>query len=185
MINSDYIVYLQTNLSMRGQFVPSFFKFMQQVKEILNHIIEEVLSERPDLFIIEHKVSEGLDINLTIDGDEHINVSDCIDLSRKIEKALDRDEYDFSIKVQSPGADEPLVLPRQYKKHVGRTLKITTSAEEIEGKLVKVENDNIQITWKAREKKPKGKGKVTVKYDKTIPYDDIKKANIKLTFNKN
>ena len=60
-----------------------------------------------------------------------VNISDCIEVSRKIEKSLDRDEFDFSIKVQSPGADEPLVLPRQYKKHVGRKLKIKTLQKKL------------------------------------------------------
>lgn len=156
-----------------------------QAKEILNHTIQDVLSDRPDLFIVKQHISEGLDINLTIDGDALINVSDCIDMSRKIEKALDRDEYDFSIKVQSPGADEPLIFPRQYNKHIGRTLIVKTTTEKIEGKLVKVDDDQIELTWKAREKKLKGKGKMTVNYEKTILYTDIEKANIKLTFNKN
>lgn len=156
-----------------------------QAKEILNHTIQDILSDRPDLFIVQQYISEGLDINLTIDGDKLINVSDCIDLSRKIEKALDRDEYDFSIKVQSPGADEPLIFLRQYNKHIGRTLIVKTATEKIEGKLVKVDNDQIELKWKVREKKPKGKGKMTVNYEKTIAYNDIEKANIKLTFNKN
>ena len=156
-----------------------------EVKETLNHTIDEILSERPDLFVVEQNISSGLDINLIIDGDNLVNISDCMEVSRKIEQALDRDEFDFSIKVQSPGAEQPLVLPRQYKKHVGRTLKIKTSTEKIEAKLVKVENNNIQLTWKTREKKPKGKGKITVQHEKTIPYTDIEKASIKLTFNKN
>ena len=156
-----------------------------QVKEILNHTIQEVLTERPDLFVVEQKISENLDISLTIDGDELVNISDCIDVSRKIEQSLDRDEYDFSIKVQSSGADEPLQLPRQYKKHIGRTLKIKTSTEKFEGKLENVDKENIELAWKTREKKQVGKGKITVHHKKTIPFNDIKKASIKLTFNNN
>ncbi len=155
-----------------------------QVKQILDNTIKDILQERPDLFIVDENVSNGLDINLTIDGDELISVKDCIAVSRKIEQAIDRDEYDFSIKVQSPGADEPLLLPRQYRKHIGRTLKVKTDEDKFEGKLVSVETDFIQIAWKAREKKPKGKGKITVKHDIKIPFENIEKANIKLTFNK-
>jgi ribosome maturation factor RimP len=169
---------------MRGQFVPSFYKFMQ-VKNIINQTIREVIEERPDLFIVNQDISESLDIRITVDGDKLVNISDCIAISRKIENALDRDQYDFSIKVQSPGADEPLQVPRQYHKHVGRTLKLKTATEKIEGKLVEVKDNHIKLTWKSREKKPRGKGKITVKYDKTIPFNAIEKANIKLTFNKN
>ncbi len=156
-----------------------------QVRDIVEQVIQEVLSDRNDLFIVKNVISEGLDIHLTIDGDELVNISDCIEISRKIEQSLDRDEFDFSIKVQSPGADEPLVYPRQYKKHVGRKLKLKTASEKIEGTLKKVTDEGVELAWKVREKKPVGKGKVTVKYEKTIPFHKIEKANIKLTFNKN
>ena len=156
-----------------------------QVKKTVERIIEDILSDREDLFVVKQTISEGLDINITIDGDELVNISDCIDISRKIENGLDRDEYDFSIKVQSPGADEPLISPRQYYKHVGRKLKLKTAEETIEGTLIKVTPEAVELAWKAREKKPVGKGKVTVKYEKAIPFNKIEKANIKLTFNKN
>ena len=156
-----------------------------QAKDIIEQTISKILEERSDLFVINQHISDALDINLTIDGEDLINVTDCIEVSRKIEFALDRDVYDFSIKVQSPGADEPLVDKRQYKKHIGRKLKLKTATENIEGRLVEVDDNHIRLTWKSREKKPKGKGKMTVKYDKTFPFAEIKEASIKLMFNKN
>jgi ribosome maturation factor RimP len=156
-----------------------------QAKDIIEQAISAIFEERTDLFLVNKHISDGLDINLTIDGDELVNVSDCISVSRKIEAALDRDLYDFSIKVQSPGADEPLVDKRQYKKHIGRKLKLKTDTEKIEGKLVEVNDNEIRLTWKSREKKTKGKGKITVEHDKTFPFETIKEASIKLIFNKN
>jgi ribosome maturation factor RimP len=156
-----------------------------QVEKIIDQTIENILEEQSELFVIKKHISPALDINITIDGDRLVNVSDCIAISRKIEQALDRDELDFSIKVQSPGADEPLLMPRQYKKHIGRKLEIKTNGETFEGKLEDVSEENVTITWKAREKKPNGKGKMTVNYEKTVPFSDIEQAKIKITFNKN
>lgn len=156
-----------------------------QVEELVNQTIQNILSERSDLFIVKLSISSGLDINLTIDGDELVNISDCIDVSRKIEQALDREQYDFSIKVQSPGADEPLQLPRQYKKHVGRKLDLKTSNGEYEAKLDEVSDNEIKISWKTREKKPNGKGKRTINHEITVPFQTIEQAKIKITFNKN
>ncbi len=156
-----------------------------QVEKIIDQTIENIFAERGDLFIIKKHITTGLDINLTIDGDRLVNISDCIDISRQIEQALDRDELDFSIKVQSPGADEPLVMLRQYKKHIGRKLEIKTAEETLEGKLEEVGDEEVRITWKAREKKPKGKGKITVKYDRSIPFTEVEQAKVKITFNKN
>ncbi|TKS55913.1 ribosome assembly cofactor RimP [Mesohalobacter halotolerans] len=156
-----------------------------QAKAIIEQTISKILEERSDLFVINQHISDALDINLTIDGEDLVNISDCIEISRKIESALDRDLYDFSIKVQSPGADEPLVDKRQYKKHIGRKVKLKTDSQYVEGRLVEVDDDQIRLTWKSREKKPKGKGKMTVKYDKTFAFTEIKEASIKLMFNKN
>lgn len=154
-----------------------------QAIELINKCIESAMQSRPNLFIVSSHISNGLDINLTIDGDELVNISDCIDLSRAIEHNLDREEMDFSIKVQSPGADEPLLFPRQYKKHIGRTLKLKTTEGKLEGKLSNVNEDGILLVWKTREKKPVGKGKVTVTHEKEISFKDIEQAKIKLTFN--
>ena len=154
-----------------------------QAIELINKCIESAMQSRPNLFIVSSHISNGLDINLTIDGDELVNISDCIELSRAIEHNLDREEMDFSIKVQSPGADEPLLFPRQYNKHIGRTLKLKTTEGKLEGKLANVNADGILLVWKSREKKPVGKGKVTVTHEKEISFKDIEQAKIKLTFN--
>ncbi len=154
-----------------------------QAIELINKCIESAMQSRPNLFIVSSHISNGLDINLTIDGDELVNISDCIELSRAIEHNLDREEMDFSIKVQSPGADEPLLFPRQYNKHIGRTLKLKTTEGKLEGKLANVNADGILLVWKSREKKPVGKGKVTVTHEKEISFKDREQAKIKLTFN--
>jgi ribosome maturation factor RimP len=156
-----------------------------QVEKIIDQTIDNILTEQPELFVIKKHISPGLDINITIDGDRLVNISDCIDISRKIEQSLDRDELDFSIKVQSPGADEPLILLRQYNKHIGRKLEVNTATDSYEGQLKSVGDDSITLTWKSREKKPNGKGKITVQHEKSIPFSEIEKAKIKITFNNN
>ncbi len=156
-----------------------------QLEKIIDQTIQTILSEHEDLFVVKKHISANLDINLVIDGDRLINISDCINVSRKIENALDRDQYDFSIKVQSPGADEPLLLSRQYPKHVGRKLAVITKDNIFEGKLEAADETGIKLSWKTREKKPNGKGKMTVNYEKEIVFAEIEQAKVKITFNKN
>ena len=62
-----------------------------------------------------------------IDGDNGVLVEDCMFVSRAIEHNLDRETEDFSLEVSSVGATTPLVHKRQYKKHIGRILKIVTT----------------------------------------------------------
>ena len=104
-------------------------------------------------------------------------------VSRAIEHNLDREDLDFSLEVSSAGANTPLIKERQYKKHIGRTLKLVTFDEQkYEAVLTATEEKHIVLEWKAREPKPIGKGKVTVQKRATIAYQDIEKAQIKLVF---
>jgi ribosome maturation factor RimP len=53
-----------------------------------------------------------------------VRVQDCIEVSRAVEHNLDRESWDFSIEVLSAGVTEPLIMARQYKKNIGRWLKV-------------------------------------------------------------
>lgn len=119
---------------------------------------------------------------MVIDGDNGVTLQDCIDVSRSIEHNLDREEQDFSLEVASAGATSPLVLPRQYKKNVGRTLEVLTDTEKYEGKLIEASSDSIVLEWKSREPKKIGKGKETVVKTAEIPYLSIKKAVVVISF---
>ena len=153
--------------------------FKEKVESLLNN----ALSERPDLFLIDFEIKPDNSIEVVIDGDNGVLVEDCIAFSRAIEHNLDRDEEDFSLQVSSAGASSPLIMPRQYKKNIGRQLEIKTeSNESYIGTLVETNDEAIQLQWKTREPKPVGKGKVTVTKEKVIEYKNIAKAIIKLKF---
>mgnify|MGYP002884672596 FL=1 len=77
---------------------------------------------------------------------------------------------------------EPLSMARQYKKNIGRKLKVTTAQEKYEGTLDEANDEQIKLSWKAREPKPVGKGKITVQKEVVLPYSDILEAKVKITF---
>lgn len=144
--------------------------------------MEEALAVRPDLFLLDLKVGLDQSIHVTLDGDKGISLKDCMAISRAIEHELDREEFDFSLEVGSAGATAPLILPRQYTKHLGRKLKVSGEEGDIEGTLSAADSEGITLNWKVREPKPVGKGKHTVKKEAVIPYSDIKEAKVVLTF---
>lgn len=152
-------------------------------KETVKQLLEDALAERQDLFLIEFEVSQDHRIKVIVDGDNGVLVEDCMFLSRAIEHNLDREDTDFSLEVLSAGETSPLTNTRQYKKNVGRTLQVkTTSEETIEGKLTEADDEKIRLEWKAREPKPVGKGKVTVKKQAEISYETISKAQVVIKF---
>jgi ribosome maturation factor RimP len=146
-------------------------------------LLEEALAVNNELFLIDFTVSTAGDIEVVVDGDKGVSLDECIRISRHIEHNLDREIDDFSLKVTSPDITKPLVNNRQYKKNIGRVLKVQTINESFEGLLIDVENDKIVLEWKAREPKPIGKGKHTVVKQAEIAIDDITKAVVKIVYN--
>ena len=152
------------------------------MQERVTELLRDALDERPDLFLIDLTISEASQIRVIIDGDKGVKVEDCIAISRAIEHNLDREDQDFSLEVLSAGVSEPLTQVRQYKKNVGRKLKVKTQEQTIEGLLEQAGEEGVTLTWKAREPKPVGKGKVTVQKEAIVPYQDIVEAKVMITF---
>lgn len=153
--------------------------FNKKIEDLLNLALEQY----PNIFLVDLKISTDKSIKVILDGDKEVNVKDCINISRAIEGALDRDEEDFSLEVASAGVGSPLKFPRQYRKNLGRKLEvISTEGEKFEGELTHVKEDAIELQWKQREPKPIGKGKVTVTKNKTLMFDEISQTKVMIKF---
>ena len=149
----------------------------------VNQVTEVVLESRNDLFLIDLKIDSSNKIIIILDGDNGVNLQDCIEVSRAVEAELDREEQDFSIEVASAGVSSPLKLVRQFKKNLSRNLKVTkTDKEVIEAQLTGVSDENITLEWKAREPKKIGKGKETVEKKLVLSYSEIKEATVIISF---
>jgi ribosome maturation factor RimP len=151
-------------------------------KEKVKSLLEDGLAEYPDLFLIDLSISDNNKIIVTLDGDNGVQLQDCINISRAIEHNLDREEQDFELEVASAGVSLPLKLVRQYRKNIGRTLKIKTSTITIEALLKDVTENSIEVEWSSREPKKIGKGKETVLHQEKIDYKDILEAVVTITF---
>ena len=151
-------------------------------KAAAKKLLTEALEEREDLFLIDFSVLDDNQIKVVIDGDKGVLVEDCMFVSRAIEHNLDREEQDFSLQVTSAGAVSPLQHIRQYKKNLGRVLNVKTAIDNFEGTITDANDKEIILEWKAREPKPVGKGKITVKKQVTVAYKDIKEAMVVIKF---
>lgn len=153
-------------------------------QELVKKLIEEAIEENPQLFLVEWKISADNHIEILVDGDEGLSIDEIVRISRHVEHNLDREEVDFSLNVSSAGVGSPLIMPRQYRKNIGRTLKITRAdgGKDLEGELVSADDEGILLKWEAREPKSVGKGKHTVEKEEKLVYSDIKKAIVKITF---
>lgn len=134
-------------------------------------------------FITELKIGSDAHIQICIDGIDPVTLADCVQLSRYIESHLDRDAQDFRLDVSSPGASSPLLDPRQYAKHLGRTLHVTLeNGSEACGHLSACTDTEITLSFSVREPKPIGKGKHTVHKSVVLPFSQIHKTIVQLPF---
>lgn len=153
------------------------------IKAQVETLLNDFLSEREDLFLIDLKVSAGDDVVVILDGDNGVTLQDCLDASRAIEFNMDREEHDFSLRVMSAGLSEPLTQIRQFRKNIGRDLDILLNdSSKIEGELARVEEDKVVLILRYRKPKEIGKGKVDVEEEKEILLSDIKKALVAIKF---
>jgi len=149
----------------------------------ISNLTEQALQENASLFLVALDIDQNNKINIIVDGDKGVPLKECIRINRFIESQLDREEEDYALEVSSPDIAQPLKLIRQYNKNIGKTLKVTTKTAKFEGKLTDVKTNSIVLAWKTRELKPIGKGKITVKKEAEIPFDEIEKTKVKIVFN--
>ena len=111
--------------------------------------------EGSDKYLVNLKITPDNRIFVDIDGDNGVTIDDCIALSRAVESQLDRDEEDFELNVGSAGADQPLKMKRQYRRHLGRTLEVTLlDGKVVEGRLEDVSDDGIVLRTKGIKRQP-------------------------------
>lgn len=152
------------------------------LREEILVIANELLDDETH-FIVDVKVSTTKGprkISVLLDGEQGINIDDCVKLSRALGEVIEeRDLVDaaYTLEVSSPGVDHPLTTPRQYKKNIGRVVKVTmTDGKTYKGELKEFNDTSLLI------KETKGKGKKKEIKEVEIPLSDIKKTIVQISF---
>ena len=153
----------------------------ERVREL---VLERINELNNGLFIVDISISAKNDISVELDKhDGGVSVQDCVSVSRNVEHNLDREEQDFSLNVSSAGLDKGLRVFDQYKKNVGRELKLKLmDGTSIEGELMLAEEDGITIQTKRKVQVEGKKKKELMIEDFKIPMEQIKEAKIVISF---
>jgi len=155
---------------------------MEKLKEQLFEISSLHISD-PSHFLVDVVISSTKGpkkVLILVDGDEGINIDVCAELSRAIgHEVEERNLIDsaYRLEVSSPGVDYPLQVDRQFKKNIGRVVKVTTN----EGKTIKGEMKAFDENELLLET-VKGKGKKKEVNEVKIPQTDIKKTIVQISF---
>jgi len=148
-------------------------------KERIAELANEHLEGTPN-YLVEIKVSRTNHIIVSIDNDGGgINIKDCVALSRHIEENLDREKEDFELEVSSHGIGQPLLMLRQYKKNIGRTVQVVLATGiKLEGLLLDADENSITLEHEVKNTETKKK---ETQRD-SIPYSGIKQTIVTFKF---
>ena len=135
-------------------------------------------------FLVDIKVSAKSGpkkVMILIDSDEGVTIDDCANLSRSISEEMEHNDMikgAYTLEVSSPGLDHPLIMLRQYQKNIGRKLNVVLEDNSVmNGELKSVTKGSIQLVAERKD------GKKMVMEEKEIPFADIKKAIVLVSFN--
>lgn len=143
----------------------------------VRELVDEVIAGT-DIFVVDLEVrgSGGSRVvDIYVDSDEDLSIKKLAEVNREVGFLLDVEDLipgRYNLNVSSPGLDRPLRLPRQYRKNIGKPLRVHynkpdgAGTTEIEGELVDVDDVAIEV---------KDGGDV-----RSIPFEDIVWAKIRL-----
>ena len=120
------------------------------------HTLAESVFHDSSLFVVEVETRGRYRVNSVIvyvEGDDGVTIDQCAEISRSLDALLKIEgvvDEDTRLDVSSPGLSRPLLLPRQYTRHIGRELSITLNSDEgemekIEGKLASADEKSIVV----------------------------------------
>lgn len=150
------------------------------------HQIQQLLAEalgEGDLFVVGLTVSDSVlpKITVTLDGPQGLGIDEIATVTRRLNRAMEAtygEDAAYSLEVTSPGADQPLTDPRQYQRHVGRSLALKLQdGTEKTGPLVAATPEGVEV-----EEVIKVKTKKTTLPAVFIPFGDIKEAKVVISF---
>lgn len=152
----------------------------EQINE-LKLLIDDVLAEEPDYFLVSLRIKPTNNIKVYFDGDKGLPIEKCVFFNRKLYKLVEEKglypDGDFSLEISSPGVDEPLLSARQYTKNIGRTVEVVFKDDTKKtGKLLQVADADIII------EETTGKGKKAITQPTVISFDNIKTTTVQIQF---
>jgi ribosome maturation factor RimP len=161
-------------------FCLALFRKMDLAAEI-RRLAESKLSKE-GLFVVDVVISNRqgpAKVMVFLDGDHGVSIDDCADLSRELGKELDENgwiENNYTLEVSTAGIDQPLKMVRQYKKNIGRKVKVKLKEKTIEGRLSEVNDDKILLIEEI------GSGKKKEERIHEIAFAEIEKTLVMVSF---
>ncbi len=151
-------------------------------KEKILGLIKDLIEER-EHFVVQLDISTSNSIRLLADNMKGIQIHECVELSRAIEKGLDRETEDFELLVSSPGLDSPFKVKQQYVKNIGKELEVSLKeGRKLQGTLIEADNDGFSLEETKKVKMEGKKKKQTLIEKHRILFNDTNEVKLIIKF---
>ena len=114
-------------------------------------------------------------LKVAVDKTGGLSIDDIADASRELSKALDRVDVlgsaPYTLEVTSRGIDQPLTLPRHWRRNIGRLVQVPT-------------RDSQQIAGRIRNSDETGADLEVKGAHRRIEYADVSRAQIQVELNR-
>jgi ribosome maturation factor RimP len=147
--------------------------------------IQDIVKEKvqgTDSFIVDVRIYPGR-ISVLLDKPSGIRIEECAEVNRYLNHKLEESgalEY-YNIEVSSPGMFEPLRVPQQYQRRIGKKVSvITKDGIRSEGILKRFDENEVELEQTFTEKI---NGKKNVRTEsRVIPMNEIKETKVVFEF---
>jgi len=148
--------------------------------------IEQLVGEKiqgTHLFLVEVTVTTQNAISVFLDSEQSVTLEDCIEINKFIEANFDREEEDYELSVSSAGLTEPLKVPRQFTKSLGKEVSVVTGdGQKRTGTLVSYNDGAIELEILKKVKLEGSNKKQQVIQKEGISLSEIKSVVINVKF---
>lgn len=137
-------------------------------------LAEEWLADK-EYFLVEATVEADNRVVVEIDHKDGVWIEDCCELSRYIDKGLDREVEDFELEVGSSGLGRPFKVLQQYVNAVGEEVELlTTDGVKLKGVMQAADEAGFSVSV-IEKRVPEGKKRpVKVEVERHFAYTDVK-----------
>ncbi|MEI7694469.1 MAG: ribosome maturation factor RimP [Chlorobium sp.] len=113
----------------------------ERISNVVLQIVAESVGTRGEgAYLVDVKVkgnATSRKIEILMDADCGIRIHQCAWFSRRIREKIEADDElmdfageNFDLMVSSPGLGEPVIIPRQYIRHIGKLLRVRYTDSE-------------------------------------------------------
>ncbi|MEO0469275.1 MAG: hypothetical protein AAF206_06635 [Bacteroidota bacterium] len=160
-------------------------------EDLRKDIEEEIERAQAGAFVVDMQLKRGRPsiLNIKVDTDEGISLSECAAISRELGRMLEEDkrmDFRYNLEVSSPGVGYPLKLHRQYVNNIGRHLEVNLPDNvRRKGKLLEVTDEAIHLEplpTKKKKRKKKASDPEAAEISPWIAFADITEAKVIIIF---